>query len=243
MGEREISAPFGVQDAISLFWRLGIDVTGMAPEAVKTARRELLNQHHPDRGGDLKTAQLINAAYDLLKNGVPQGTFYGADLDLYEAHKARNPSYPEWAWAGFSGGVPDHHIYRNDFSDVNFIKKSMWELSGHSSTEYTIWGFDGCLLSGNVTVFGSPKIFHYMATAMITWLGKHSKSGVCRAVLVSKGNSRNVDLIYGDAKYYCDQPITLQHQSFNLNPGNDRDFATRLLLILEEKRSEDDHTP
>ena len=87
-----------------LFRRMGVDVTGMNREAIKAARRELLHRHHPDRGGDLDTAQLINAAYDLIKDGVSAGAFHGSDLDLYESHKARNPGCPEWAWAGYTGG-------------------------------------------------------------------------------------------------------------------------------------------
>jgi curved DNA-binding protein CbpA len=80
MSENEISVPIAAQDAISLFQRLGFDVAGMSPEAIKVIRRQLLNQYHPDRGGDLNTAQLINAAYDLLKNGVPNTRSCGARL-------------------------------------------------------------------------------------------------------------------------------------------------------------------
>jgi curved DNA-binding protein CbpA len=156
MPENQITLPVRAQDAIMLFRRFGVDVTGMSREAIKAARRDLLHRHHPDRGGDLDSAQLINAAYDLLKDGVPDEMFYSTDLDLYEAHKAKNPGSPEWVWAGYFGGIPDATIYRNDFSDVNFIKKSMWELSGQSRAEYTIWGFDGQRFHG-ISVFGSPK--------------------------------------------------------------------------------------
>jgi hypothetical protein len=237
MREKEIS----VQGAISLFRRLGFDVAKMAPEALKATRRQLLSQHHPDRGGDLNTAQLINAAYDLLKNGVPNLALYGEDLDLYETHKAENPGYPEWAWAGYAGGVPDPKIYHNDFSDVNFIKKSMWELSSHSETEYTIWGFDGHLFRGYVAVFGSPKIFHYMATAMITWLATGGNPCECRAVFVTPRNTRDIYLIYTDGKYYSDQPIKMHHQSFNFNPGNDQNFINRLPEVLNQLKDSKDH--
>src|ERR1051326_9509477 len=88
-------APARGQDAIMVFRRLGVDVTGMSREAIKVARRELLHRHHPDRGGDLNTAQLINTAYDLIKDGVSHGAFYGSDLAVYEAHKTQNPGCPE----------------------------------------------------------------------------------------------------------------------------------------------------
>jgi hypothetical protein len=233
-----ISVPIAAQDAISLFRRLGFDVAGMSPEAIKAIRRQLLNQYHPDRGGDLNTAQLINAAYDLLKNGMPKSALYGEDLDLYETYKAENPGYPEWAWAGYAGGIPEPKIYRNDFSDVNFIKKSMWELSGHSKTEYTIWGFDGHLFRGYVAVFGSPKIFHYMATAMITWLANGGDPCECRAVFVTKGKARDLYLIYADRKYYVGQIIKMQHRSFNFNPGNDQDFVKQLPEVLNQMKND-----
>src|SRR5207244_6141090 len=146
-----------------------VDVTGMNREAIKAARRGLLHQHHPDRGGDLDTAQLINAAYDLIKDGVSAGAFYGSDLDLYESHKARNPGCPEWAWAGYSGGIPDATIYRNDFSELNFIKKSLWELSGHSGAEYNIWGSDGQRFLG-FSVFGSLIIIRYIRFSLCTMI-------------------------------------------------------------------------
>ena len=233
MSDKEFTAPVGIQDAILLFRRFGVDVTGMTREAVKVARRELLHRYHPDRGGDVDTAQLINAAYDLLKNGVPDGTFYGNDLDLYEAHKAENPGCPEWAWAGYSGGIPDSTIYRNDFSDLNFIKKSIWELSGHSRTEYTIWGSDSQRFHG-ISVFGSPKAFSYMTTAMITWLAKQGYQ--CSSVLVGTRLNKDLFVTYAEGQYYTDQPLYIAHSSFNSNPGNDPRFASKLAEVLEASK-------
>jgi curved DNA-binding protein CbpA len=233
MPENQIMLPVRAQDAIMLFRRFGVDVTGMSREAIKAVRRDLLHRYHPDRGGDLDSAQVINAAYDLLKDGVPDEMFYRTDLDLYEAHKAKNPGFPEWAWAGYSGGIPDATIYRNDFSDVNFIKKSMWELSGQSRAEYIIWGFDGRRFHG-ISVFGSPKIFSFMTTAIMTWLSKHAHQ--CRAVLVGTGKTRELYATYADGKYLTDQPIRIEHSSFNSNPGNDPNFARRLAEALGASR-------
>ena len=72
MRTTEILPEISVIDAILLFRRFGIDVTGMAPETLREARRQLIHRHHPDRGGNLDTAQSINAAFDLLKDGVPK---------------------------------------------------------------------------------------------------------------------------------------------------------------------------
>ena len=59
----------------------------------------------------------------------------------------------------------------------------MWELSGHSESEYTIWGFDGRIFRGHVAVFGAPKAFNYMADAMATFQTRGSNRYECRAVL------------------------------------------------------------
>jgi hypothetical protein len=230
---KDLSVPARAQDAIMLFRQFGIDVTGMSREAIKAARRELLNRHHPDRGGALNTAQLINAAYDLLKDGVPEGRFYASDLDLYESHKVENPGCPEWAWAGYSGGIPDATIYRNDFSDLNFIKKSLWELSGRVVTEYTIWGSDGQRFHG-ISVFGTPKTFSYMTTAMITWLAKQGHH--CSAVLVGAGPTKELYVTYAEGQYHTDKPIRVVHSSFNSNPGNDPSFESKLAEVLERPK-------
>src|SRR5437588_7177595 len=175
MRTTEILPEVSVIDAILLFRRLGVDVSGMTPDAVRAARRDLISQHHPDRGGNLDTAQHINAAYDLLKDGVPKYRGNAFALKMFgRAHQRRRerlaalklcyPDHPYWAWAGCSGDIPSRpDIHNYDFTDANFIKKAMWELSGHSETEYVLWGFDGHLFRGHMAVFGSPKIFNYMA--------------------------------------------------------------------------------
>jgi hypothetical protein len=247
MRETEILPEVNVIDAILLFRRFGVDVTGMAADDLKGARRELIHRHHPDRGGDLNAAQSINAAYDLLKDGVPK--YRGTDFALKwfrRKHQGRReqvaalklcyPDHPEWAWAGYSGDAPSRPvIHNNDFTDINFIKKTMWELSGHSDIEYTIWGFDGRSFRGQVAVFATPKAFNYMADAMIMCQTKGSYRCDCRAVFAYQEESKNLFLIYADGKYYGDNPITMQC-SCERDPEEDRDFVQNLPLILDRLR-------
>ena len=47
--------------------RLGVNKSA-SPEELKRAYKKLAMQHHPDRGGDQKTFQEINEAYDTLKD-------------------------------------------------------------------------------------------------------------------------------------------------------------------------------
>jgi hypothetical protein len=250
MHATEIPPEVNVIEAILLFRRLGVDVTGMAPDAVREARRQLIHRHHPDRGGNLDTAQSINAAYDLLKHGVPKyrGSAFGLG-SFRRAHQRRReqvaalklcyPERPEWVWAGCSEDISGRPDIRNqDFTDVNFIKKSMWELSGRSEFEYTIWGFDGHLFRGHIPIFGTPKIFNYMADAMLTWQLKGSNRHACRAVFAHEQESGYLYLIYADGKHHGDSPIKIKHYSFNSSPGNDRDLLRDLPDVLNRLREQ-----
>lgn len=52
---------------MNYYSRLGVDKKA-SPEELKKAYKKLAMQHHPDRGGDQKTFQEINEAYDTLKD-------------------------------------------------------------------------------------------------------------------------------------------------------------------------------
>ncbi len=141
--------------------------------------------------------------------------------------------YAAWAQAGHSGGMPNQSsIYRNDYTDVNFIKKRMWELSKHSKKAWTIWGFDGAFLRGVTTVYGSPDIFPEMAKAMVMWQTKGANSYPCRAVLVHRKRHPFL-LIWADG-HDLPSPIEVEHDSFNDNPGNDPHFGSRLRAMLDK---------
>jgi hypothetical protein len=52
-------------------------------------------------------------------------------------------------------------------------------------------------------------------------------------VLVSPFQGQALYLIYADGIYYGDQPIQMEHESFNANPDNDQQFSRRLPEILD----------
>ena len=271
MRYREILREMSRAEAEAVWRKHGAD-----PNAdLKSTWKNLLRKSHPDAGGNLEDAKLINAAYDVLKN--PQKTAssssgwgssgWGSDDDGYYEERPRRErnwyydpnqdarhererenSNTKWSWAGYSGGM--HHeprIYRHDYTDVNFIKKRMWELSGESNEEWTIWGFDGAYTRGVTTVYGSPQIFAQMAEAMITWQTQGGNPYECRAVIVEKSEKhrskpyldddtqeRTVYLIWADGVFYDKKPIPITYETFNANPGNDHTFNRRLRKLIDD---------
>jgi len=225
-----------MQGAADIFRAYGIEVSDTDPAKLKKCRNRLMMQHHPDHTGNTKDAQRINAAYDILcgkqspRLALPALRREGPVGDTRNARRESSV----WAYAGHSGGrPPDATIVRSDYTDVNFIKKSMWELSFRSQQEYVVWGYDGAVFRNSVSVYGAPRIFCYMATAMIelqTKGGAHPCA--CRAVIVAEEGNRTFWLVYADGKYF-DAPINLEHGSLNDNPGNDQKFKHGLPEILD----------
>ncbi len=161
------------------------------------------------------------------------------DGDRRDAEKYWTPD--KWAWAGHSGAnEPNFSISRSDFTDLNFIKKSMWELSGNSYDEWVIYGYDGRLFPHTIIVYGSPKIFHYMAIAMVDFQTKGSNPLPCRAVFARLGTSHDLYLIYADGKYYDQNPIKFRLESVGSNPRNDSAFMQKIPGLLDQLKNQND---
>jgi len=228
-----------MQGAADVFRAYGVEISNTNPAELKKCRNRLMMRYHPDHTGNTKDAQRINAAYDILSGKqVPRPA---RDLNRAEPggstpNAAERPF--EWAYAGYTGGRrPDATISRMDYTDVNFIKKSMWELSSKSQQKYDIWGYDGSFFRNTVSVYGSPKIFFYMATAVIELQTKGSRPFACRAVIVAEEGNRIFWLIYADGKYF-DNPINLKHGPLNDNPSNDQMFVRALPGLLDQLREQ-----
>jgi hypothetical protein len=255
-----------VRDAIAVFAKFGVDVKGLYPtgdevknlsrDAIETlflaklkkARNGIMMKYHQDKTGSKDAAQEINPAYDILRQPgairMPDLTAGGVDWsqgwEKYEnqPRPSATTETPVWAMAGFSGGAPPSaSIYRQNYTDYNFIKKAMWELSGQSKEEWTIRDFDGNVFRNSITVYGSPKIFDYMADAVIEWQTKGGNAHPIRAVFVSPPRSKDLLLIWADGTYYGDNPIKMEHNSFNDNPENDRQFQRDLPLFLDQLKA------
>ena len=251
-----VFAKFGVD--VKGLYPTGDEVKNLTPDArqslflakLKKARNGIMMKYHQDRTGSKDAAQEINPAYDVLKQPgsfatqMPNLTAGGVDWsqgwEEYENQPRRSATTetPVWAMAGFSDGAPPSpSISRQNYTDYNFIKKAMWELSGQSKEEWTISGFDGNLFRNSITVYGSPKIFNNMADAMIQWQTNGGNAYSIRAVFVSRRRSRDLLLIWADGTYYGDNPIKMEHNSFNDNPGNDQQFQRELPAFLDQLKA------
>lgn len=222
--------------AAAILRQHGLDPT-LHPNELKPAFRKAAMDLHPDRGGDLEAMQALNAAYDIVAKGA------ATSRSSASPSRSQSSATPVWAMAGYSGGYPPNaNISRNDYTDMNFIKKRMWELSGKSRDEYTLMGFDGHFFRHTLTVYGSPTIFKKMAEALYTWQTIGGNSYACRAVFVFErgGGDDKIHLLYADGKGYWDNPIPFVHHSFNLNPSNDQQFVRKLPQMLDALR---DHGP
>lgn len=209
-------------------WRRNGEDPEAAPDELKKAHRKMVKQLHPDRsGGNLEKMQQVNAAYDVLKKG--------GDYETPRRPPQRKPEEDApWAHAGWSGGMPNSSsIYRQDYRDMNYIKKRMWELSGHSNVQWIIQGFDGYFMRHSLTVYGSPKIFAQMAEAMITWQTKGGNPYDCRAVLTQKrrGDRNQWLIIWADGVFYDKDPIPFESEYNNQRLG---DELRRVLDDLKE---------
>ncbi len=121
-------------------------------------------------------------------------------------------------------------ILREDYSDRNFIKKRLWELSGGSAQEWTLWAFDGQELLPPVVAYASDAIFPDMAKAML----RHGRRGFRfpRAVLAQAPNERyEALLLHADGRSH-EPPVAFPLSSTG-GPALDRDFLRGLPRRLD----------
>jgi len=206
--------------ATAVFKQYGASDIDLKPENIKTTRSRLAKKYHPDvTGGDSQALGVINAAYDVLKNsgGVSGTTHTGREI----------PPWQTDSRASYNG------ISREDYTDQNFFKKRMWELSNRSKERWTIYAFDGKFFRSTITVFGNPSIFAEMARAMIIWNSHGGNAYNTRAIFVQDEDDTDVILIWLDGKNIR-PPLPMEHGSHNRNPGNDPEFVRDLPKTLNQ---------
>jgi len=201
---------------------------------LRLARNKLLKLYHPDVGGEIEEARKIIESFNFLRDMSPQ--LLKMMRDSRQPVQAQAQSQPiKWAWAGHDDAkVPNSSISRSDFTDRNFIKRSMWELSRHSNEEWMIYGYDGNSFPFTVVVYGSVQIFYYMAIAMIDFQTKGSIPVICQAVCARAKSSYDLYLLYANGKFYDQNPIKLIMESIDYNTRNNAKFMRKFSRLLDE---------
>jgi curved DNA-binding protein len=97
------------------YTRLGVDKKA-SPEELKRAYKKLAMQHHPDRGGDQKTFQEINEAYDTLKDPAKRQQY---DNPQPRADFNMNSQNMNDIFSQFFGGGMQQRVRRNRDVTIN----------------------------------------------------------------------------------------------------------------------------
>lgn len=170
---------FTVRQAQDILRNYGIDPVGLTDDGFKVAYNRAAKNGHITA----KNKDIIIRAYGVLKHSEAM--------------------VPEWAKAGGYSG--NHEIKEKNYSDANFIKKRIWELSGHSRTPYTLWAFDGKAFHTHLTVFGSPKYLREMTKAMLVYARKSA------AIFITGPSKALVLLAIGGS--ILEQPVVMEGKS------------------------------
>ena len=129
-------------------------------------------------------------------------------------------------------------IYRNDFTDLNFALKSIYEHASVPRLKVSLHGFDGYYGRSIFTAFSSLDDLGYAAEVLEAWGDSHfKKDGVFDAVIgVVGGPGSDVRVLRIRGEDVSGLGLTLDHDSFNLNPFNDTSFADRLRALVLKHR-------
>lgn len=166
-------------------------------------RKTMMKTLHPDAGGDGDAAATFNRAIDLLTQTEPENVEQPVVNPESETPKA-----PPWAT-----DQSDYHIAQENYTDVNFIRKTMYDLSdGEPREEINVVAFDGYTWRNRFSCYTSMNLLTELAQAMIIFNSHGAKRFATRAVFIQRGDQPDLWLIYSDRKLH-DPPIKMDHAS------------------------------
>lgn len=129
---------------------------------------------------------------------------------------------------------PSHDIYRRDYTDLNYIKKRMYELSaGKRRAEHTVHQFDGGYFRNSFTTFGHESIHPEMAKAMLQ-RGATGNAYDTKAIFASRRNNpREMHLIWANGKHM--PPGTIyRHEGRNQSVYNDPQAREKINAFIDK---------
>lgn len=201
-------------DAEKIFRKHGLDPNSEMASLKKHYRATAMKLH-PDRpGGDEEEMKLLNTAWDIIKD---------------EPRRAGGSSAkPQPASRDWSERAPDfHHI---DYVKHYFADRAKGKTG---ASDWTVTAFDGNFQRGTFTVRGTPEDFGEMGRVMAIW----DRFYDVQAVFVNNRQMTNeILLVWLDGKP-LPEPISFEHDSFNMNWSNDQHFVRRLPAELEKVRN------
>lgn len=148
------------------------------------------------------------------------------------SRRPHSPETPEWAWAGWSGGIPPNHtIHSNDYHDVNFIKKDMYEKAeGKRRSTFSIEQFDGSYWRHSTSVKSHESVHPHMAEAMLKW-GSGANPYHTKAIFMRKKGSNEHHLIWANGQHVPHGKHVFSHHG----PRSDHRFNEKLSSWIDER--------
>lgn len=201
-----------IQQAGNLLRKVGVDTRNLSDDSVRNAMQDKPAQ----------VAQQIALAYKLFRSPQDRRRPGEPDTKPWVPQNRTAEGQPVWA-----PGVKDWSIKREDYSDPNFVRKHLWELSGEPERgAITLWAFNGAKFDYNLTVLAKSEFHKEMAKAII------KLAPGAKAVFMA-GTVGKMALIYVDGRI-LNHPILFTHKSTNLNPANDWEFVGSLPRKLSD---------
>jgi hypothetical protein len=214
-----------VSQAYDFLRSKGVNTVKLDAEALKAAAR----------GKSAEDRQKMKAAFDFIKKNEPENARAPEEkMKWRNIEKPGSTEAPPWAQ-----GLNDWTINKDDFTDANYLRKTIWEISGKPNTALSLWVWNGERFGQHIVVLSKAKYFKEMAKAMV----KYAR-GEAKAVFF-KGQGPEFVLIYNEGRF-LDKPIAFQTKVGGRNPNNDWDLVAtlprRLAQINRKAENEEDDT-
>lgn len=122
---------------------------------------------------------------------------------------------------------------KNRFLDIRDVEHDLNAMAGPGSENHTVHAFDGHFFRGQFTVRGNDSTMPHMATAMHHWDRFHSDNH--KAIFASKASDpKRLHLLWANGRH-VEPGHSIEHESFNNNPGNDQHFTRGLSDWIDSK--------
>lgn len=152
-------------DAERVFAEHGLDAARLDEEALRHAWIQAAREAHASHGADSGRLDAAYAVLDRQARASPPRHAGPPFAPRPQFDDPKRDGVAIWAWAGVDAKPASDRIERADYSDRNFVKRRMWELSGRRTDEWTIWPFNGHGFLAPLTVYATSDQFADMVHA------------------------------------------------------------------------------